>query len=399
MYQRVGKAAYKADLEPTLKLASYLNNPEKTFKTIHVGGTNGKGSTSHMLASILQEAGYKTGLYTSPHLVDFRERIKINGRMIPEKNITDFVLKHKHFFEENRLSFFEMTVGLAFDYFRNERVDIAIIEVGLGGRLDSTNIISPEVSVITNIGFDHTDFLGNSLTEIAGEKAGIIKPGTPVVIGETVGETREVFKSKAKEQQAPLIFSDSGFQQDSKIERYISVCDLKGSYQRKNIKTVVATIAVLQEKSWNISEENIENGLANTSKNTGFMGRWQILGEDPRIIADTGHNKEGLSLVMEQLKSEVFEKLHIVLGVVSDKDLDSILPLFPTNASYYFCKPDLPRGMDVEKLKTKAEAYGLRGKAYFSVSRAFHAAKSHAVKNDLIYVGGSTFVVGEVIGA
>lgn len=396
-YQRVGKSAYKADLEPILKLASYLNSPEKTFKTIHVGGTNGKGSTSHLLASILQEAGYRTGLYTSPHLKDFRERIKINGEMISEKYVSDFVIKHKPFFETNQLSFFEMTVGLAFDYFRNNKVDIAIIEVGLGGRLDSTNIISPEVSVITNIGLDHTEFLGNTLSKIADEKAGIIKSETPVVIGETQPETENIFKERAKEQHAPIVFADSKFQTNSKIEKYVSICDLKGNYQQKNIKTVLATVEIFQNKGWKISEENIENGLSKSAKNTGFMGRWQILGENPKIIADTAHNKEGLSLVINQLKTESFNKLHIVLGIVSDKDLNSILPLFPKDAKYYFCKPDLPRGMDADKLALKAEEYQLKGNVYSSVLKAFETAKSGASENDLIYVGGSTFVVGEVL--
>lgn len=397
MYQRVGKSAYKADLEPTLNLATHLNNPEKEFKTIHVGGTNGKGSTSHMLASIFQEAGYKTGLYTSPHLKDFRERIKINGEMIPEKMVTDFVLKHKPFFETNQLSFFEMTVGMAFDYFRNEKVDIAIVEVGMGGRLDSTNIIIPEVSVITNIGLDHTEFLGDTLAKIAGEKVGIIKPRIPVVIGENNPETQDVFKAKANENQAPIVFADSQNLAEDYLKELVESCDLKGSYQKKNIQTVRTVVEILKEKNWIISDENILAGMSNTIKNTGFMGRWQVLGENPKIIADTGHNKEGLELVLNQLKTETFQQLHIVFGAVSDKDLSSVFPLFPKDAVYYFCKPDLPRGMEVEILTAKAAEYHLMGSSYLSVSDAFEAAKKQASENDLIYVGGSTFVVAEVV--
>lgn len=397
MYQRVGKTAYKADLQPTLQLAEYLNHPEKTFKSIHVGGTNGKGSTSHLLASVFQEAGYKTGLYTSPHLKDFRERIRINGEKISEEAVTEFVLKHKSFFETQKLSFFEMTVGLAFDYFRKQEVDIAIVEVGMGGRLDSTNIISPEISVITNIGLDHTEFLGNTLPEIAGEKAGIIKPFIPVVIGETQKETKPVFEQVAKEKQAAIVFADQKIFPENRLEKLIAACDLKGSYQKKNIRTVLTAIEILQEKGWKVSDENIYQGIANSIRNTGFAGRWQILSRHPKIIADTAHNKEGLTLVLDQLKTEDFKKLHFVLGVVSDKDLSGILPLFPKKAIYYFCKPDLPRGMDVAILANEAKKYGLKGNVYDSVADAFEAAKSQAAAEDLIYVGGSTFVVAEVL--
>ncbi len=390
MYQRVGQSAYKADLDATLQLANYLENPEKSFKSIHVAGTNGKGSTSHMLASVFQEAGYKTGLYTSPHLKDFRERIKINGKMIPEENVSEFVTVHKSFFEKNKLSFFEMTVGLAFDFFRKEKVDIAIIEVGMGGRLDSTNIITPQVSVITNIGLDHTQFLGNTLAAIASEKGGIIKPKIPVIIGETKQETKPVFEKIAAEKNTIIAFADMF---DS--SGYIS--DLKGSYQQKNIKTVLKTLTILQEKGWVISEENIKIGLLNTIKNTGLMGRWQFLSESPRIICDTAHNKEGLLLVIEQLKNEGFERLHIVLGVVNDKDLDSVLPLFPKNATYYFCKPSIPRGLEASLLLTKARGFGLVGEEYISVKRAYIAASEAASANDLVFVGGSTFVVAEIL--
>lgn len=390
MYQRVGQSAYKADLAATISLANHLDNPEKSFKSVHVAGTNGKGSTSHMLASVFQEAGYKTGLYTSPHLKDFRERIKINGEMIPQLYVSEFVEKYKSYFESNQLSFFEMTVGLAFDYFRNEDVDIAIIEVGMGGRLDSTNIITPEVSVITNIGLDHTQFLGSTLDKVASEKAGIIKTGIPVVIGETLSETKAVFQNVASERNAPITFAET-----MDVVDYTS--DLKGIYQRKNIKTVLATLNVLQENGWNISEENIKDGLLNTVKNTGLMGRWQVINENPRVICDTGHNKEGLQLVMEQLGKEDFQNLHIVLGVVNDKDLASVLPLFPQNATYYFCKPNIPRGLDASLLLTRARGFGLVGDEYISVSKAYKSALDAAAAQDLIFIGGSTFVVAEVL--
>src|SRR5690554_1458194 len=336
MYQRVGDSAYKADLAATINLAGYLNNPENSFKSVHIAGTNGKGSTSHMLASVFQEAGYKTGLYTSPHLKDFRERIKINGEMIPEAKVSQFINTHKSFFELNQLSFFEMTVGLAFDYFRSEKVDIAIVEVGMGGRLDSTNIITPELSIITNIGLDHTKFLGDTIEKIAVEKAGVIKENVPVVIGESIADTMSVFNTIASEKNAPLTFADQ--------EAYLSLdSDLKGIYQKKKIQTVSVALIIFQRKGWKISDENIMKGLLNTIHNTGLMGRWQTLRQSPKVICDTGHNKEGLELVMQQLKAEFYNQLHVVLGVVSDKDLDSVLPFFPKNAIYYFCKPSIPR--------------------------------------------------------
>jgi dihydrofolate synthase/folylpolyglutamate synthase len=397
MYQRDGKAAYKADLTNTHKLASYLNNPQRRVKTIHVGGTNGKGSTSHMLSSVLQEAGYKVGLYTSPHLKDFRERIKINGIMIPKRAVTSFVKKHKPFFEIHELSFFEMTVGLAFDYFEKEEVDIAVIEVGLGGRLDSTNIILPEVSVITNIGMDHTYFLGDTVIKIAKEKGGIIKPNVPVVIGETRGEVlgeesgiKIVFKQIAAKNNAPIRFAE-----DLEIAHYD--CDLKGDYQQKNIQTALAVLQVLNEKGWKISKEAIVLGLQNTIRNTGLSGRWQILRTDPKVICDTAHNKEGLVLVVKQLKSESYERLHIILGAVNDKDLGRILSVFPKEAVYYFCKPNVPRGLNVKILHDKAGEYNLLGEMYLSVKLAYKAALKKASAKDLIYVGGSTFVVAEVL--
>ena len=390
MYQRIGAAAYKVDLSNTIKLVNYLNNPQDSFKSVHVAGTNGKGSTSHMLASVLQDAGYKVGLYTSPHLKDFRERIKINGKMMPEQKVVDFVENHRSFFEENQLSFFEMTVGLAFDFFKNEKVDIAIIEVGLGGRLDSTNIINPEVSVITNIGLDHTQFLGATLAEIASEKAGIIKPKIPVVIGETKPETKSVFLNKAKKEKSPILFTEEEAIPDYKT-------DLLGSYQIKNYKTAYTALRVLQQKGWNITNKNIEHGFLNVVKNTGLQGRWQLLNKTPKVICDTAHNLEGLSLVLNQLKKENFDTLHIVLGMVDDKNLDTILPLFPKNAIYYFCKPNVIRGLAVDELQQNAMAYGLLGEAYVTVNEAYKSAMTAANAKDVVYIGGSTFVVAEIL--
>ena len=390
MFQRDGKAAFKKDLTNSVAFAEHLNYPEKKFKTIHVAGTNGKGSTSHMIASILQEAGYKVGLYTSPHLKDFRERIKINGEVISETEVIDFISENKMFLESHKLSFFEMTVGLAFDCFAKHTIDIAVIEVGLGGRLDSTNIITPEVSVITNIGFDHTQFLGETLPEIAFEKAGIIKNGISVVIGEFQDETYPVFESIAKEHKSPLFLASSTIENN-----YIS--DLKGSYQIHNIKTVLQTIAILKSIGYKISEENSKEGLQKVIKNTGLLGRWQILKNEPKVICDTGHNKEGLQYVFKQLEQESFKKLHIVFGVVNDKDLNSILPLFPKNAIYYFCKPNIPRGLNEIELQKKCLTFDLVGNVYSSVEDAYKSALILADKNDLIFVGGSTFIVAEVV--
>ncbi|WDO14321.1 bifunctional folylpolyglutamate synthase/dihydrofolate synthase [Flavobacterium sp. WW92] len=391
MYQKQGASAYKEDLTNTILLANHLHNPEKEIKTIHVAGTNGKGSTSHFLASILQEAGYKTGLYTSPHLKDFRERIKIDGKDISEDFVVSFIAQNKSFFEENQLSFFEMTVGLAFDYFRQEKVDIAIIEVGLGGRLDSTNIITPLLSVITNIGMDHVQFLGNTMEKIAFEKAGIIKPNIPVVIGEYTSQTKPVFDKKASETQSEIFFASDIIQ-----ETYPSV--LLGDYQKQNKKTVLQAIRVLQsQKQFQISEENIKNGFWNVVKNTGLQGRWQQLKQVPKVICDTAHNKHGLEIVMHQVNNQKFDKLHIVLGVVNDKDLDDVLPLFPKNATYYFCRPDIPRGLDASTLQQKATSFGLNGKVYNSVTEAYKNALENASESDFIYVGGSTFVVAEIL--
>ena len=391
MYQNQGKIAYKANLDNTLQLAEHLDHPELNFKSVHVAGTNGKGSTSHMLASILQEAGYKVGLYTSPHLKNFRERIKINGKEISEVFVVDFIKKHRSFFETHSLSFFEMTVGMAFDYFAKEKVDVAIVEVGMGGRLDSTNIIMPEVAVITNIGLDHTQFLGHTLDAIAFEKAGIIKPNVPVVIGESQLETAPVFKQIAKNNHAEIQFAD---QQDV-VNDYDS--DLKGDYQKKNKRTVLSTINVLRNKAFEISEDALKDGFKNVIKNTGLNGRWQILQEQPKVICDTAHNKEGLQYAMGQLLNEPFEHLHMVFGVVNDKDVSSILPLLPKKAIYYFCKPNIPRGLDAHVLHDVFLENGFSGEIYESVEKALSAAKQHATVSDVIYVGGSTFVVAEII--
>ncbi|MBO2544227.1 bifunctional folylpolyglutamate synthase/dihydrofolate synthase [Salegentibacter sp. BDJ18] len=390
IYQRVGAQAFKKDLSRTIKLAKHLGNPHQKFPSVHIAGTNGKGSTSHMLASVLQESGYKVGLYTSPHLKDFRERIKVNGKFIPKKNVVGFINENRDFLTENELSFFEMTVGMAFDHFAREKVDIAVIEVGLGGRLDSTNIITPEVSVITNIGLDHTAFLGDTLAKIASEKAGIIKDNIPVVIGEKQKETTDIFTEKAEQHNSEIYFAE-----DLKFDKYHT--DLKGDYQNKNIKSVLGAVKVLRENGWEIPEDGLRNGLNSVKLHTSLQGRWDILQEKPKVICDTAHNTEGLSLVFKQLKKEKFQHLHIVLGVVNDKDLDKILPLFPTSAIYYFSKPDVPRGLETEILQQKAAKFGLEGSLFNSVSEAYEAALETALDEDLVFVGGSTFTVAEII--
>jgi dihydrofolate synthase/folylpolyglutamate synthase len=389
MFQMQGATAYKKDLTNTHLLMEQLNHPELKFKSIHVAGTNGKGSTSSMIASILQEAGYKVGLYTSPHLKDFRERIRINGETISEDFVVDFVKNNKAFFEQHQLSFFEMTVGLAFDYFSKEHIDVAVIEVGMGGRLDSTNVITPLVSVITNIGFDHTQFLGDTLPKIAFEKAGVIKRNIPVVIGEYADETKPVFEEKASTEGAPIYFAQ--YQSEVGYE-----CALKGDYQKQNMKTVLKAVELLQN-AFEISDLHIQNGFKNVISNTGLLGRWQILNKKPFVVTDTAHNAHGLKIVLSQIQKHEFETLHIVLGVVNDKDLDSILPLFPKNAKYYFSKPNLPRGLDATVLRDEASKYGLKGKIYDSVSEAYENALDCAIVTDFIYVGGSTFVVAEII--
>ena len=392
MYQRQGASAFRKDLVNTILLDEHLGHPHTAYQTIHVAGTNGKGSTSHMLASVLQEAGYKVGLYTSPHLKDFRERIRINCELCTEEYVVSFIEAHKAFLERHQLSFFELTVGMAFQYFKEQQVDVAVIEVGMGGRLDSTNIITPILSVITNIGMDHTAFLGNTLAEIAGEKAGVIKPQIPVVIGERQEETTAVFEGKAAQEQAPLFFaSDETFP--------VLESELKGSYQVHNIKTVQKSVEVLRLfTDLEIGEQHLIDGVARVVTNTGLMGRWQVLqASGPRIICDTGHNTEGLKQVFAQLGQEEFEQLHIVLGVVSDKDLGSVLPLFPVEAQYYFSKPDVPRGLDAAVLQNQAVQFGLNGKKYKTISEALEAAKRAATAEDLIFIGGSTFVVAEIV--
>ena len=389
VFQNIGAAAYKEDLTNTILLTKHLNHPERNFKTIHVAGTNGKGSTSSMIASVFMEAGYKVGLYTSPHLKDFRERITINGKKISKNYVHQFVLEHKQFFETTELSFFEMTVGLAFQYFSDKKVDIAIIEVGMGGRLDATNIISPLLSVITNIGKDHTAFLGDTLEKIAFEKAGIIKQNIPVVIGEYTIQTKPVFLEVASKNKSEIYFA-----QDINHPDY--PCGLLGNYQIKNKKTVIEVFRNLKS-NFNISEENIKNGIANVVLNTHLQGRWQILQENPKVICDTAHNAHGLEMVIQQLKKETYNQLHIVLGVVNDKDLDAILPLFPKNANYYFCKPKNERGLNAKTLQDKAKSFQLFGNTYTSISKAYKAALEKSSDKDLIFIGGSNFVVSEII--
>ena len=413
MYQRIGAAAYKADLNTTIEILDYLNNPQDNFKSVHIAGTNGKGSTSHSLASVFQAAGFKTGLYTSPHLRDFRERIRINGEMIPEDNVVTFIEQHKQKLEALELSFFEMTVAMAFDYFSKEKVDIAIIEVGMGGRLDSTNVIHPELSLVTNISLDHVKFLGDCEEKIAIEKAGIIKEQTPVVIGETQERSKDVFINKAKEKNSPISFADQIFECIKKDENALDyhtydiyknselyISDLKfpllGNYQKKNLATIICALDILKNK-FDISQNNICDGLLNVVKATGLMGRWQVINKNPLAIADTGHNVAGINEVKRQLAETKFEKLHFVLSVVNDKDIEGILELLPKNAEYYYCKADIPRGLSAEILAEKATNCGLNGKVYPSVKEAYAAACTNAKENDLVFVGGSNFTVAEVV--
>jgi dihydrofolate synthase/folylpolyglutamate synthase len=385
MYQRVGAAALNPNLDRITKLVAYLGNPHHKFKSVHVAGTNGKGSSSHMLASVLQEAGYQVGLYTSPHLKDFRERIRLNGVPISEGEVVSFVANHRAFFEQEQCSFFEMTVALAFDYFASQKVDVAVIEVGLGGRLDATNIIMPEGCLITNIGLDHQQFLGNTRGEIAREKAGIVKPKTPVVVVEHDDETLPVFKEVAAKENASLFIADS----------HVYSTDLLGEYQKQNINGVVSLLYQLPQFS--VSESHIINGLQRVVKNTGLRGRWEIIEHQSKIIADVAHNPAGLQAVFSQLNTLDFEKLHIVFGVVNDKALDAILTLLPKSASYYLCAANVPRAMDVDILASYFRADGFLFSTYNSTKAAFVAAKKAASKKDIIYVGGSLFVVAEIL--
>lgn len=413
MYQRQGAPAFKKDLTNTLALCELLDNPHQKFKSIHVAGTNGKGSVSHMLASVFQSAGYKTGLYTSPHLRDFRERIKINGELISEESVIDFVANHKADFEHIQPSFFEMTVALAFDHFAKNEVDIAIIEVGLGGRLDSTNVITPELSVITNIGYDHQQFLGETLPEIAGEKAGIIKPNVPVVIGEFQQEVAEVFEGKARETNSRLRFANREWEtrkqilEDDQLEMQLRhydgmelevVSELSGPHQAKNLTTALEVVRTLSDAGWNLTREHFKKGVSSVVKQTGLRGRWQVLQRNPLVIADTAHNREGLEPNLKRLLSNRKPaQLHFVWGMVNDKDVSKTLGILPKEATYYFCKPDVPRGLDVQILEEKATKIGLKNYSYSSVKAALAAAKSQAQIDDIIYVGGSTFVVAEIV--
>jgi len=416
MFQRKGPAAYKNSLQNTLELDKCYDHPHRRFRTVHVAGTNGKGSVSHMLASVLQSAGYKTGLYTSPHLKDFRERIRIDGKMISCDEVVDWV---KHFRINNALwkikpSFFELTVAMAFDCFATNKVDIAIIETGLGGRLDSTNIISPEISVITNIGLDHTNLLGNSLQRIAEEKAGIIKENTPVVVGTTQKEITSVFEEISKVRNAPLFFADQKYVVEYAMlgmdgNQIVSVkkkgntvypelnLDQKGNYQLKNLAAVLKSIDVLRQKEWQISEQDVYNGLKSVIKNTGLSGRWQVMGNNPQIICDTGHNEDGIKSIVKQLQNTAFKKLHFIFGTVSDKNPDKILALLPKNAKYYFVKADIERAMNAMELQDRALGFNLIGEAFGSVNEALESAKQRADKSDLIFIGGSTFVVAEIL--
>jgi len=413
MYQRVGAAAYKADLKNTIAICKALGNPQANLKCIHVAGTNGKGSTSHMIAAVLQKAGYKVGLYTSPHLVDFRERIKINGKLISKEYIVDFVENNKIKFENIEPSFFEWSVGLAFDYFVHEEVDVAVMEVGLGGRLDSTNVINPVVSVITNISFDHMNLLGDTLQKIAIEKAGIIKSRKPVVVSQYQPEVASVFSEKARELKSPIQFAGKDYKiTDCKKENnnlLVTVLnkknnetktyqlDLTGTYQVKNLLGVIAALNVITESGFIINEDDITKGLSNVIKLTGLNGRWQTLSEDPLVICDAGHNEDGIKEVIENLKTYSYKQLHFVLGVVNDKDVTSILKLLPKDAIYYFAKASVPRALPENELKLKGEEFGLKGNAYPTVKEALEAAKTNSKTNHLIFVGGSTFVVADVL--
>jgi dihydrofolate synthase/folylpolyglutamate synthase len=413
-YHRIGKAAYKNNLDNITALDEYFGHPHTRYRTIHVAGTNGKGSVSHMISSVLQEAGYKTGLYTSPHIRDFRERIRVNGAMIPKKEVTGFVKKHSGIIESVKPSFFEMTVALAFDYFAREAVDFAVIEVGLGGRLDSTNIINPVISVITNIGHDHMDLLGDTFEKIANEKAGIIKKNSITVIGETQYNTKSVFISKAREAGSEIWFADTNFcctfsdEVSGDGERKFSIrqvpgkkemkgiIPMGGDYQEKNLQTVFQVFRCL-EGSLKINADTLLDGIRKVVVNTGLQGRWQILNRSPLTICDTGHNREGLSYVLRQLSRVPATGMHIVLGFVADKELEQVLPLFPRNAQYYFTRASILRALDEKILMARASDYGLKGSCYSSVSKAFRAARGKALATDLIFIGGSTFVVAEVI--
>ncbi len=415
MYQRVGAAAYKADLQTTIDLLHALGNPQNSFKAVHIAGTNGKGSVSHITASILQEAGYKTGLYTSPHLKDFRERIKLNGIPVTEDFVVDFVKKNRDIFQKIKPSFFEMTVAMAFDFFAAQKVDVAVLETGMGGRLDSTNLCRPVVTAITNIGYDHTKFLGDTLEKIAYEKAGIIKENIPLVVGRRQSETETVFKQTAQQKNAPLIFAEDNVElkkvtgsnsnetfYDIWVGNFLFAEKVNfipaGNYQKENMATALQIIFTLHDlKIFRLEKKDIIEGIEQTVNNTGFEGRWQILSKNPLTIADTGHNIDGIKAVVEQLHDTDFDKLHFVLGMVNDKNHDEILTLLPKTAQYYFCSPEIPRALDADILQQKARENGLQGTVYPSVRHAYNSAVNNAGIRDLVFVGGSTFVVAEVI--
>ena len=391
MFQNVGSNAYKEGLENTHILDEHFGHPHTQFRTIHVAGTNGKGSCSHTIASVLQEAGYKVGLFTSPHLTDFRERIRVNGTMIPEQYVMDFIDNERDFFEPLHPTFFELTTALAFKYFAEQKVDVAVIEVGLGGRLDCTNIITPDISIITNISFDHVQYLGDTLAKIAGEKAGIIKHGVPVIIGEKHPETTPVFTEKAKREQAPLYFAED--YKPNKDYQY----ELKGLYQSKNLQTSLCAIDQLIRNGYHITEENIQNGLLHVTHHTGLRGRWQIVRHSPTVICDTGHNVGGIKYIAQQLKEQKCQELRIVFGMVSDKDVNSVLELMPQNAKYYFCQASVKRAMPHQQLKRLAKQHNLQGYSYKTVENAYKKALSQSNPNDCIFIGGSTYVVADFL--
>lgn len=403
VFQRVGAAAYKGDLKNTLALCQALGNPERKFKSVHIAGTNGKGSSSHMLAAVLQSAGYKTGLYTSPHLKEFTERIKIDGSEVSREFVIDFVNRMKPVLEKIKPSFFETTVAMAFDYFVREKVDVAVIEVGLGGRLDSTNVITPEVSLITNISWDHMDLLGDTLERIAIEKAGIIKPGVPVVISERQWEVMDVFLKKSSEEKSRIAFAEDNFGIEALgmgeyrvNKKSVYQLELKGNYQQRNLAGVLATIDELKKKGFAISDKNIFQGLSKTIQLTGLKGRWQKLNDKPLMVCDTGHNEAGIKEILGQISQQKFNKLHFVLGMVKDKDQAKVLSLLPKDADYYFCQAKIPRAMPAQELQEKSGEFGLKGKVIEDVNAAIAEAKRSATQDDMIFIGGSTFVVGEI---
>jgi len=411
LFQNVGKDAYKEGLDNTHLLDEYFGHPHRKFKTIHVAGTNGKGSCSHTLAAILQSAGYKVGLYTSPHLVDFRERIRVNGTPVSQEYVIDFVESHRSFFEPLHPSFFELTTAMAFTYFAEQQIDVAIIEVGLGGRLDCTNIISPDLCIITNISFDHVQFLGNTLAKIASEKAGIIKPNTPVIIGETTSETKPVFAQKAAQEDAPIHFAEeeqllqeSNINEEGKriyqTEDYVDLeGELGGLCQTKNTNTLLSAIRVLQNIGYNIKESHVREGFSCVCSLTGLMGRWQKIQEQPLMICDTGHNKGGIQYIVEQLSNHHYHQLHIVIGMVNDKDISGVLAMLPKEATYYFTKASVNRALNEREIQRLGGEAGLQGETYPSVKEAVEAAKKNAEAEDFIFVGGSTFVVADLLSS